>query len=73
MQTYSSRMLAIATVFAVVALCTGGGMTANAQYTPDNYYPPTPPQGAPPATQGEHAKPEDGKKHKGEKESPPPG
>jgi hypothetical protein len=32
-----------------------------------------PPQGAPPATHGGHAKPEGDKKQKGEKESPPPG
>ena len=47
MQIHAGRMLAIATVFAIAAFCTGGGVTASAQYTYDNYYAPTPPQGPP--------------------------
>ncbi len=52
MQAYGSRISAIATVLAIVALCAGGGMTVNAQYIYDNYYPPTPPQGPPLAGPG---------------------
>jgi hypothetical protein len=47
MQIQRSRMLAIATVFAIAAVWTGGGVTASAQYNYDNYYPPTPSQGPP--------------------------
>jgi hypothetical protein len=45
MQRPGSRILAIATVFAIAVICTGGGITANAQFVRDNYYPPTPSQG----------------------------
>ncbi len=41
------HMFAIASVFAIAGFLTGGGVTANAQYTYDNYYPPTPSQGPP--------------------------
>ena len=51
MQVYAIRVLKIATVLAIAAVWTGGGITASAQYTYDNYYPPTPPQG-PPAASG---------------------
>src|SRR5207249_6231731 len=45
MQSHRNRMFAIATVFAIAAVWTGGGVTANAQYISDNYYPATPSQG----------------------------
>ncbi|HYR86140.1 MAG TPA: hypothetical protein VE422_18785 [Terriglobia bacterium] len=51
MQNQVIRRLAIAAVFVIIAVLTGGAVTANAQYNYDNYYPPTPPQG-PPAASG---------------------
>jgi len=47
MHIHRSRIFALVTVFAIAAVCTGGGITARAQYNYDNYYPPTPPQGPP--------------------------